>query len=469
MGKRIWLYSILLVQFMSPALALGEAPVVDPAMLERLGWERTRRAEQLEQETGRLKEMLPKELQGEVNSLDSTWREYIEAECRLAVPFDEAVLKGAEIPEAAFIKCQIREAAQQVARLQGAVKSWAKDHPEQSSGREPVQAGQIATGTKPGPGEGRVATSGQVVSAGVTSNQPDRRGRPVTECSPLTDLPENVEIHLINIVQGLHPTLRRLPDEVESPHFSEVVVNLPGVPVVLVLGASYPAIWAVRTTPGTNLVAVVAGGRTSLEVYGLDKTVMVRRFLSLPFHGAAPECFFNDAQVYGQLDQVQKSIKIITGRELTRYYDTPTGNRFVVGQKEGIDEKSLRFVAPQDGKDYSDLFSPLPHGQAGLQELIRQGKIRLSTQEDIQLWIKAARERDKAEPSDWLKTVLKQKGHVYSILTRTVLPEVLREDHFSNFILLPGVLPPPDYGANSNFYEVSSGTCFSSGGRRCPQ
>lgn len=94
----------------------------------------------------------------------------------------------------------------------------------------------------------------------------------------------------------------------------EIVVNLPGKPVLLALGAYEPSIWNIRWTPGTKVVGVLISGYHTQMVFGLQQEVPV---LNVSHESKSPCGYFYLTRE--NASQADASLRKILGRSAQRY------------------------------------------------------------------------------------------------------------------------------------------------------
>lgn len=94
----------------------------------------------------------------------------------------------------------------------------------------------------------------------------------------------------------------------------EIVVNLPGRPVVLALGAYEPSIWNIRWASGTKVVGVLVSGYHTQMVFGLPQEVPV---LNVSYESKSPCGYFYLTRE--NAIQADSSLRKILGRSAQRY------------------------------------------------------------------------------------------------------------------------------------------------------
>ncbi|MBF0311394.1 MAG: DUF1311 domain-containing protein [Magnetococcales bacterium] len=405
-----------------------------------------------------LKRILPERINAMLTQHDSTWEKYQEEFCRFESRFSISdQQENREDNVGAYDQCLLRTTRQYADQLQQFENQWVKNNPPQK-----------------GPGSGALKAHNLAELPGLAFPVSDKgSNRPRPECSPLTNLPENAEVHLVAALRGIKSSTRQLADAKYPTRTSEVVVNRPDAKIVLVLSGNEPIIWAVRTMPRTEIVAVVLGGQYPQEVIGLPPGTPMQKYIATEFQGKPPECWksfwFNGTK--NELSTMIKKVENYTGRTANLIYLYPNNQRYIIGGSAGIEESALIFHAPKDSQT-PVVFSRLPPGQEGLRELVRQGKIRPASKEDIESWVEAATSRfKKYNPDDSTKVTRHglNASDSYAILGEVVLPD-LKGVGVSSFIIPKGVPKPDAAGNRVHFYDVESGTCsISDGNGRCPE
>ncbi|MBF0311393.1 MAG: hypothetical protein HQL56_17910 [Magnetococcales bacterium] len=404
-----------------------------------------------------LRRIVPDEVKVILDDYNAVINPYNIAYCKVSSYFqgEENLSRIRENGGSVSMWCQSGQLRQYINYLENFERQWVKDHAGPSSPDNSTKSDGADRPVVRDPSQG-------TASRGIA--------KPLPECA-LSHLPKNTEVHLVGNYEGLKPTVRQIPEQSHATRLSEVVVNLPKTPVVLALSAYDPVVWVVRTTPGTEIVGVVLGGYYPQEVLGIESTVPVRKLFFSNAKPGGEGCgkYFSVYKLNEELDRAASLLETLTGKPLTRFHNTPQNRRFVVGKAENLDEKSLQFVAPKDGKDYSDLFSSLPPGQEGLLELVRQGKIRPATDEDMQSWIDAASAKLKhLNPDARVKSAMLVKEWTFTVLEGTILPAGLAGALSRSFIIPKGVPVPKGEGGHNRFYDVASGTCIMASNFSCP-
>ena len=96
-------------------------------------------------------------------------------------------------------------------------------------------------------------------------------------------------------------------------------------------------------------------------------------------------------------------------------------------------------------------------GQAALDELVGDKKLRLATSADIEAWVKKASEPYKKFNDDLRVTPRMLLGRTYVVLEELVLPDGLYGGHSRSFILPEGVPFPGGPAGHNSFYSLKTG------------
>ncbi len=298
------------------------------------------------------------------------------------------------------------------------------------------------------------------------AGQPQRaEGGYVPKNCRLTGLPQKFEVHGAGLRRGLDPSNIQIDSKGVETREVAVVVNRPGVPIVLVLSAYNPVIWKISRTPDTKIAAVLVGGRHNQAVLGIDKSTS----LSIRSQIEQRECgTFYAYTADRDLLKANEIIKASVGRGIDSFVTTPTDGRMIVGDGLAIDESKLIFSTDIKIEDYA--YARLaPVGQRGLESLLEAGKIRFATQADIDAWVeKASAPFKKLDPD--LKVRHRMKiGDTYVVLAPIEYPLGLFGPHAVTFLIAGGVPPPTGSPGHSMIYDMDNGSCSLGAELPCPQ
>jgi hypothetical protein len=155
----------------------------------------------------------------------------------------------------------------------------------------------------------------------------------VAQSCRLDGLGDRFEVHAVGARAGLKPLNMQLASGNQQVREAQVIVNKPGVPVVLVLMGNDTIVWRVSRTPGSQIAAVIVGGNRTQILRGLPSDTP-KRFVT---REGSPQCGPLSAYQAGAgLVQASARIKVLTGRDIDSFVTVPRENRFIVGSNEGI-------------------------------------------------------------------------------------------------------------------------------------
>ena len=203
----------------------------------------------------------------------------------------------------------------------------------------------------------------------------------------LGDLPETFEVQAIGTYGGFDPVDVRLDDSGIPTKEATVIVNKPGVPVVIVLTSYEPVVWNLGRTADTHIAGVLVSGINGQALIGIDQDTRFeistnKKRGTFPwFYGLNPE---------RGLLEMNERIDTLLGKPMTRFQNEATGNAFLIG--EPAEPADVIFSDDFTVEDYEDSTLPPARlgGSAAIGTLIADGKIRPATQGDIEEWLDAA-------------------------------------------------------------------------------
>jgi uncharacterized protein YecT (DUF1311 family) len=279
----------------------------------------------------------------------------------------------------------------------------------------------------------------------------------------LTGLPDKFEVHAVGTYGGDEPADVKLGTSNHEANTATVVVNKPGVPVVLVLMAYDPVLWHVSWTKDTKVAAVIVGSYHTQAVLGIDKATPLQ-FYSYEDRTACGHFYAYKANQ--GLTRANERIKAITGQEMMDLINKPTNGRFIVGTEAGIDFDHLIDSPERKLEDYGAVEAP--SGVRGLDALIAQGKLRHATKADFDAFIdKASAPYRKLNPTLTVKLPHMPIERSYVVLAPVDLPPGLSGRTSMFFFVPDGVAAPT--GANGSFVlMMSTGACLMGGTMPCP-
>jgi len=203
----------------------------------------------------------------------------------------------------------------------------------------------------------------------------------------------------------------------------DVVVNSPQDSVALFLWSQGPSIWNIKWTKGTKIEAVFATGTHSQIITGLPNSVPVKISTSSTNSGY---CFI-PYRGHNTLGKINILSEKIFNKKITMVYPIKNGNLFI-GKKIHSDTKLYTSKEISLESFYN---KSLPRaGQAGIDDYIKEGKIRLAKDADY----------------DEFERITGQKARrhrTYIILDKISIPSDLYGGHSVTFYI-KGNVPYPD-------------------------
>lgn len=277
------------------------------------------------------------------------------------------------------------------------------------------------------------------------------RHKPYIKNCKLVNLPADYEVYAVGTYSGPEHTDIQLGDSGHLTRQASVIVNRPFKPVVLVLMGYNPIIWNVKHTKNTLIIAVVMAGvhkqallgipRETTKLFAIDDDIETCKYFYAYEPGSKEE-------------KALSRIEQITGKKPETTVFRSSNKIFYIGDDD-IDPDSLRFSSEIDISEYVDL-KRTPIGDKGFEQLIAQGKIRLSTQNEIDAWLEKAKERFQAYNIEWKGEHDLSPGSVYTVIERFELPAGIRYKQF----IIPENQSAPTYQTPENsFYFLENGTC----------
>lgn len=216
----------------------------------------------------------------------------------------------------------------------------------------------------------------------------------------------------------------------------DVQVNVPGRNVVLVLGSSKSALWAVQSSAATKIVGVWLAGQGKHEVIGVSSDVPVLRS-----YDSAPSC--SRFYVSGNNPTEVKGAVVAALSRAPHAQVLANDGELLIGEPRAVAE-SRPALPRNDAVPASVATDPTapPPGDRGLQQLVRQGKLRPATVADYTRWV--AKDKSLGSSSAPSGTYMRR---TYLITGPMTFPAGLHGAHMATFILLPGVpFPQGDPG-----------------------
>jgi hypothetical protein len=275
--------------------------------------------------------------------------------------------------------------------------------------------------------------------------------RDEAKSSVLGKLPADFAVYAVGSYRGTTdlPDIQ-LDDSGHTAGRADVVVNQPTRPVILVLTAYDPTVWRVGRTAKTTIAGIIVSGYHAQALIEIDKNTphaistheKKGKFSYFYAYTASPE-----------LVAMNESVKSLVGKEIDRFIDQPLKGVFYVGDPPKPSEKVV-YSDDLTIKDYVDPNRPLA-GQKGLERLVKEGKLRLATQADIEAWVGKASEKYKRFNPGLRVSHDMDVGHTYVVLKELTLPNGLYGAHSRSFIVPEGVPFPKGPKCNNQFYFMN--------------
>lgn len=235
----------------------------------------------------------------------------------------------------------------------------------------------------------------------------------------------------------------------------DVLVNLPGKAVVLVMTAYDPVVWNVAWTAGTQIKGAVVSGYHGQAVLGIPKSVPLYLKTALgkkAIIDAAPSercpylyTYKNDRGYAKTVETLQK----ITGRPVTQFIEAPRKGIALVGTLMPASFSGLEFSGDYRLEDFTVKRKPneAPAGQQGLEELAKRGVIRHASPEDIRSF----------EASGAVGIV--HGMPTYVVLKKMKMPDGLYGGNSVNILVPTGVPMPSGPRGHNSFFRFGQRKC----------
>lgn len=204
----------------------------------------------------------------------------------------------------------------------------------------------------------------------------------------------------------------------------ELLVNEPGKKVALRLTSYYPAIWNVRRTEGTNIVAVVANGNHGQAVVGLSRSVPVSA-TSTESYSRFKEC--RNRELTNWINKNAISVEKVT---LTVASGT-------IG-KPDFDPNNISLEIGSRLLSEFELQTEVLPGRRGLRQLVANDVLRKLTPKEGHYFLSSLKPPPFAGSGD-----TSDRESSYILLEKTMLPAGLAGGFSVNFYL-PSDVPVPD-------------------------
>jgi hypothetical protein len=313
--------------------------------------------------------------------------------------------------------------------------------PETSPAPEPEETPPAETATALAPEPPAADTSAQIAETPSVPRTVATPAEVANECSRfVAQLPADYDLYVAGAQAG-RPLDAAVGGSRGVSGMFDVDVYAPGRPIVLVLAARQPALWMVRARPGTNIAGVWLAGDNKHEVIGVAGNVPVMK-------GANAQ---RDCRSFYVSDQNSTEVRDAVFRVLSR---TPVAQ--IVAQ-EGDIKIGAAPVRPKEHRptlstgtsEEARVASPTLPGDRGINQLLRQGKIKAATLSEYKRYVKHGESRlpSSAPGGTYLWRTYLVKGPM-------TFPSGLHGAHRATFILMPGVPYPEGDPGHSAVIEA---------------
>ena len=263
----------------------------------------------------------------------------------------------------------------------------------------------------------------------------------------------------------------------------EIIVNEPRTPVALILGAYESSIWDVKTTPETNIVAIIAGGYYKQAVSGIEETVPVI-YSSYKNHDACDWFYFNLREPK-TIAKVNTISEIAFKKSVEMFYpleDVKTG-KITIGSPN-YDSSKLIFSSKNTPESHSLKTSPYSE-KKGIDYGLQKGFIRKATEEEIRKWntervvidlrkYNALSDKEKKRMDDYLRATYKVDPKDQSPPLRLLSKAytVLVDDYsipagiYAKYIVPEGTQAPKGKRGKAIIYDMNTMECIGCIGSR---
>lgn len=234
----------------------------------------------------------------------------------------------------------------------------------------------------------------------------------------------------------------------------DVVANMPGRSVVLVLGAYEPSVWKISREPRTRIAGVLVTGYHRQAIVGLNADTPVLNS-SYGEKGSCGYSYFSR----NKAEEMDAHVRRVFGRAAQTYYVASNG-QLVMGDG-GVPARTI-----QDGSvdfdSFRDVNAPLA-GQPGLDKLVSEGILRPAQQSDLIEW-KRAQRRSQGLPSVNVaggqpEVISFASFQTYVVQGPMTFPSGLYGAHAATFIVLRGVPHPRGNPGHSAVYDWNTLIC----------
>ena len=285
-----------------------------------------------------------------------------------------------------------------------------------------------------------------------------RDGRPAGRCAfDNLKVPAGMRVYAAGGYSGRALQFQIDQSGHEATQF-DIAVNSPGQPVALLLGAYEPTIWNIGWTRGTRIVAVYVSGYHRQAVAGLEKNVPV---LNSSHDNKGPCGYFYVGN--GRNTELNPQARRLFNQPVDMVFPGDRTGKIVVGDPlgGGADLVTSGATSPESFRDRN---APLA-GQAGIDDAVAKGVLRLATTADGDAWVAAVKAA--TGPADvppvagrGIPGPARPRMHkAYVVLGAFTYPSGLYGAHSVQFFIPRGVPRPSGNPGHSSVYDFNSLAC----------
>ena len=199
---------------------------------------------------------------------------------------------------------------------------------------------------------------------------------------PGLTIPPEAKIYAVGGYRGGRNLGWKIGPSHHPAKLSQVVVNSPDEPVVLMLGAYEPTIWEVGWTEGTVILAALVAGHQTQGLSGLPPHVPTLVSSYYPDYGPCPPFHLSaDPEQIKKADEL--ALKVFQRRP-DEYFKSADVQYVVVGRPLAAGQKA--FMAKALVREDFELPGSGLTGRAALGAMLRAGLIRPATATEMNRW-----------------------------------------------------------------------------------
>lgn len=232
---------------------------------------------------------------------------------------------------------------------------------------------------------------------------------------------------------------------------TDLIVNSPSKPVVLMLGVSEPNIWNIQWTEDTEIIAVLTSGYYRQAVAGLPEEIPI--LTSTYANGAKCGHFY-----IGSNGEPLESLNLLSQKLFGQSIEKIEETYFTNWIGEPLEEEAKLFSSDDTTVDsFYDPNAPLA-GVPALEAARKKGILRKATEEDAEAWMAL---QQKLRPGkDVLRPKVGEFAKAYVVLDRFTYPNGVDG---ANFFVPDNVPEPIGNPGIAYVYNFKTGKCMAAG------